>query len=107
MLLRPRGCPLKCEPFWNIAFQIRFKRATGCAAMRKVLLIFLETQWVRKWCAAALLATAATSRAGVALDGSLGSAAKSLPGPNYMIPADAGAKVGSNLFHSFSQFSLT
>src|SRR4030095_1673830 len=44
-------------------------------------------------------------RAGVAPDGSFG-ASGALPGPNFEIPASLGKKVGGNLFHSFSEFSL-
>jgi filamentous hemagglutinin family protein len=41
----------------------------------------------------------------ITLDGSLGSA-KTLTGPNYVIPQSVGQTVGSNLFHSFGKFSL-
>ncbi len=44
--------------------------------------------------------------AGVTLDGTLGPA-KSLSGPDYVIPARDGETRGGNLFHSFGQFSLT
>ncbi|HEX2648780.1 MAG TPA: filamentous hemagglutinin N-terminal domain-containing protein [Burkholderiales bacterium] len=40
------------------------------------------------------------------MDGRLG-AAGPLAGPNFAIPDTLGQQVGSNLFHSFSQFSLT
>lgn len=40
----------------------------------------------------------------ITLDGSLG--AKTLTGPNYVIPQSVGQTVGSNLFHSFGKFSL-
>jgi filamentous hemagglutinin family protein len=46
------------------------------------------------------------TKSGVVLDGSFGPSGP-LPGPNYMIPASFGKQVGSNLFHSFSQFNLT
>lgn len=42
---------------------------------------------------------------GVVFDGSFGRSG-SLPGPNFMIPANAGKQVGGNLFQSFSQFNL-
>jgi filamentous hemagglutinin family protein len=42
---------------------------------------------------------------GVVLDGSFGTHG-SLPGPNFMIPANFGRQVGGNLFQSFSQFNL-
>lgn len=42
----------------------------------------------------------------VTLDGTLGSPA-TLTGPNYAIPDSVGQTRGSNLFHSFGQFSLT
>ncbi|MFE1746969.1 filamentous hemagglutinin N-terminal domain-containing protein [Coleofasciculus sp. H7-2] len=41
----------------------------------------------------------------ITLDGSLGSA-KTLTGPNYVIPQSVGQTVGTNLFHSFGKFSL-
>jgi len=44
--------------------------------------------------------------AAVTLDGTLGPA-RSLTGPDYVIPARLGETRGSNLFHSFGQFSLT
>jgi filamentous hemagglutinin family protein len=43
---------------------------------------------------------------GVVLDGSFGTKG-ALPGPNYMISANFGKQVGTNLFQSFSQFNLT
>src|SRR5437660_12923213 len=42
---------------------------------------------------------------GVTLDGSFGTHG-ALPGPNFMISANLGKQVGSNLFQSFSQFNL-
>ena len=42
---------------------------------------------------------------GVVLDGSFGTHG-ALPGPNFMISANLGRQVGSNLFQSFSQFNL-
>src|SRR5438270_8538039 len=42
---------------------------------------------------------------GVVLDGSFGTHGP-LPGPNFMIQANFGRQVGSNLFQSFSQFNL-
>jgi filamentous hemagglutinin family protein len=41
----------------------------------------------------------------IAVDGHL-APARPLNGPNYMIDADLGKQMGSNLFHSFSQFGL-
>src|SRR6266498_2738089 len=43
---------------------------------------------------------------GVVLDGSFGTRG-SLPGPNFMITANMGKLVNTNLFQSFSQFNLT
>ena len=42
----------------------------------------------------------------VKFDGSLGRN-DALPGPNFLIPADAGRQAGGNLFHSFTQFDLS
>ena len=55
--------------------------------------------------ASALLLLAPVGRAQVATDGSFG-AAGALPGPAFAIPASLGKKVGGNLFHSFSEFSI-
>ncbi|MEM1141808.1 MAG: filamentous hemagglutinin N-terminal domain-containing protein [Pseudomonadota bacterium] len=44
--------------------------------------------------------------ADVVTDGTVG-AASALSGPNFMIPDSLGTRAGSNLFHSFSQFSLS
>lgn len=52
----------------------------------------------------ALLSPAGTY-ADVATDGSIGSAT-TLSGPFYQIGADLGKQAGSNLFHSFSRFSV-
>ncbi len=56
-----------------------------------------------------LLATAVilpwTAHAGIVTDGTVGQAL-SLAGPNYAIPASLGTQAGSNLFHSFSTFSI-
>jgi filamentous hemagglutinin family protein len=41
----------------------------------------------------------------ITTDGSLGSHAN-LPGPDYLIGADLGRQIGSNLFHSFQDFNL-
>lgn len=41
----------------------------------------------------------------ITLDGTLGNA-QTLNGPDYTIPQSVGTTVGSNLFHSFGQFSL-
>src|ERR1700738_3259482 len=43
--------------------------------------------------------------ASVVLDGSFGTSG-ALPGPNYMISANLGKQVGTNLFQSFNQFNL-
>ena len=59
----------------------------------------------RARCCAVLVAVSAAASAGVVTDGSLGAAA-ALPGPRYAIPAGLGRVAGSNLFHSFSTFSL-
>jgi filamentous hemagglutinin family protein len=40
------------------------------------------------------------------LDGSLGSPAIDLPGPNYQIDAEQGTLMGRNLFHSFKTFNV-
>jgi filamentous hemagglutinin family protein len=44
----------------------------------------------------------------ITLDGTIRPGAPSgpLPGPNFVIPSDAGATKGNNLFHSFGQFNL-
>ncbi len=42
----------------------------------------------------------------VVRDGTLGPAAGPLAGPNYAITSNLGKQVGSNLFHSFSKFSI-
>src|SRR5690349_13033007 len=59
--------------------------------------------------AVCFLAAAAVSRVAVAqnisIDGRF-SPAQTLAGPNYAITANLGKQVGSNLFHSFGQFSL-
>ncbi|MBF0559221.1 MAG: filamentous hemagglutinin N-terminal domain-containing protein, partial [Nitrospirae bacterium] len=44
--------------------------------------------------------------AGITLDGSFGTKG-ALTGPNYSIPASVGQQTGSNLFHSFGNFSIT
>jgi filamentous hemagglutinin family protein len=43
----------------------------------------------------------------IVTDGSLGKAGPVPGAPNYMITADLGKQIGSNLFHSFSQFNLS
>ena len=53
-----------------------------------------------------LLLSAASARAAVTLDGTLGSAGP-LTGPHYAIAQNVGQTRGNNLFHSFGQFSLT
>jgi filamentous hemagglutinin family protein len=55
---------------------------------------------------AALFAAACGAQAQVRTDGSLGRAAQSLPGPNFVIPENLGALRGANLFHSFSVFGI-
>ncbi|MBD1944756.1 hypothetical protein H6F50_20740, partial [Coleofasciculus sp. FACHB-712] len=58
--------------------------------------------WIRSAIALGTIA-AGSDRAiaqNITLDGSLG-LAKTLTGPNYVIPQSAGQTVGSNLFHSF------
>jgi hypothetical protein len=52
-----------------------------------------------------LQALLTVSQAQIALDGSLGPAGP-LVGPNYRIDANVGQIRGSNLFHSFDQFSV-
>lgn len=42
----------------------------------------------------------------VITDGSLGGAAQSLSGPNYLINSALGQTKGGNLFHSFSEFNI-
>ncbi len=54
---------------------------------------------------ALICAAVQPAHAGVTLDGSLGRSG-TLSGPNYSITADLGKQVGTNLFHSFSQFNL-
>jgi filamentous hemagglutinin family protein len=58
-------------------------------------------------CSGILLLSAllALSQAQVSLDGSLGPQGP-LPGPDYQIGAEVGQVQGSNLFHSFDQFSV-
>ena len=52
-------------------------------------------------------ACARTARAGVATDGSVGTApATTLSGPNFDIAASLGEQHNSNLFHSFSVFDI-
>jgi filamentous hemagglutinin family protein len=55
--------------------------------------------------ATALLICARPLTAGIVLDGSFGTSG-ALPGPNYMIGANLGKQVGTNLFQSFNQFNL-
>ncbi len=58
-----------------------------------------------RWLLLLAVGLPSASRAQVATDGSFG-AAGALPGPAFAIPASLGKKVGGNLFHSFSEFSL-
>ena len=53
-----------------------------------------------------VLLTQSTLYAEVILDGTLGSK-NTLTGPNYLLDAKLGQQVGTNLFHSFSEFNLT
>lgn len=60
------------------------------------------------WAAAGALCCCLLSmdcQAGVTLDGSLGTAGP-LAGPDYLIPAGVGRRLGGNLFHSFDSFSI-
>jgi large exoprotein involved in heme utilization and adhesion len=54
------------------------------------------------WCLSLALVSA---QAEVALDGSFGSSG-ALTGPDFVVDAGMGRQAGSNLFHSFSQFSI-
>jgi len=56
-------------------------------------------------CVLATLAPRVGSAQHITIDGRL-SPAQTLVGPNYTIGANLGKQVGSNLFHSFGQFSL-
>ena len=56
-------------------------------------------------CVLAALAPRAAAAQHITIDGHL-SPAQTLVGPNYTIGANLGRQVGSNLFHSFGQFSL-
>ena len=54
-----------------------------------------------------LMCLCSTVRAGVATDGTVGTApATTLAGPNFDIGASLGQQQGSNLFHSFSMFDI-
>lgn len=55
--------------------------------------------------AAAWVALAGFARGGVQTDGSVGPA-RSLAGPNYLVPASLGQQRGGNLFHSFGRLDL-
>src|SRR4051812_19149036 len=55
---------------------------------------------------AALCAVASVAHAQIRTDSSLGRAAQSLPGPQFVIPETLGSLRGSNLFHSFSVFGI-
>ena len=52
-----------------------------------------------------ILISSLGANAEVTLDGSLGRSG-ALPGPDYLIGADLGRQMGSNLFHSFQDFNL-
>ena len=52
-----------------------------------------------------ILISSLGANAEVSLDGTLGSSG-ALPGPDYLIGADLGRQLGSNLFHSFKYFNL-
>jgi filamentous hemagglutinin family protein len=56
-------------------------------------------------CLLAALAPRGASAQHITIDGRL-SPAQTLVGPNYRIGANLGKQIGSNLFHSFGQFSL-
>src|SRR5262245_49933086 len=55
---------------------------------------------------ALLLLLASPACPDVKLDGTVGPAGP-LSGPDFRVTADLGRQVGPNLFHSFSEFSLT
>jgi filamentous hemagglutinin family protein len=55
---------------------------------------------------AGALVLCACAQAEITIDGTLGRA-RSLEGPDYVIPAGLGQTRGANLFHSFGQFNLT
>jgi len=57
-------------------------------------------------CLLAAVAPWGASAQRITIDGRL-SPAQTLVGPNYTIGANLGKQVGSNLFHSFGQFSLS
>ena len=57
-------------------------------------------------CVLAALVPRVGSAQHITIDGRL-SPAQTLVGPNYTIGANLGKQVGSNLFHSFGQFSLS
>lgn len=63
--------------------------------------------WARAvWLTAGLSFAASPAHAQVVLDGTLGTAG-ALSGPAYAIGPGFGQQLGGNLFHSFSQFSLS
>ena len=70
------------------------------AVRRKV---FLASVMV---CSLAAALPRAASAQRITIDGRF-SPAQTLIGPNYTIGANLGKQVGSNLFHSFGQFSLS
>jgi len=53
-----------------------------------------------------LLLASSLAQAQIRTDASLGQAAQTLSGPNYLIPQTLGKVSGSNLFHSFQTFNL-
>src|SRR5215470_9211895 len=57
-------------------------------------------------CVLVALAPRSASAQHITIDGRL-SPAQTLVGPNYTIGANLGKQIGSNLFHSFGQFSLS
>lgn len=61
--------------------------------------------WTPGGAGLALLLSAVQVQSQVITDGSLG-AAQTLAGPQFQIGEDLGTRVGDNLFHSFSQFSI-
>ena len=61
---------------------------------------------MRALAAAVLALLPLAAGAQVRTDSSLGRAAVSLTGPNYLVPQDLGRLAGGNLFHSFQTFSI-
>ena len=57
-------------------------------------------------CLAVFLYYCVPVSADIATDGSMGSPAQVLSGPNYAIGEALGKRAGNNLFHSFSEFNI-